>query len=63
MVHCPNPAEEVIQFLLEHDILGGYDLGQSYPELTHEILVAVTEMNTKSEIDYMVKVLEEEYHD
>ena len=63
VVHCPNPAEEVIQFLLENDILGGYDLCQSYPELINEMLVAVTEMNTKSEIDYMVKVLEEEYHD
>ena len=62
VVQCPRPAEEIIQSLLEHDILGGYDLGKSYPELSHEMLVAVTEMNTKAEIDYLVEVLEEENH-
>ncbi|NOQ40753.1 MAG: glycine dehydrogenase, partial [Anaerolineales bacterium] len=46
-----------------HDILGGYDLSQDYPDLTHELLVAVTEMNTRSEIDFLVEVLEEETHD
>jgi glycine dehydrogenase subunit 1 len=63
VVHCPRPAAEINLSLLKHDILGGYDLGQDYPELTNELLVAVTEMNTKAEIDYMVEVLEEENHD
>ena len=63
MVHCPLPAAEINQLLLAHDILGGYDLGQDYPDLTHELLVAVTEMNTRSEIDLMVEVLEEETDD
>ena len=63
VVHCPRPAAEIVQSLLKHDILGGYDLGQDYPGLTHELLVAVTEMNTKAEIDYLVEVLEEENHD
>ncbi len=63
VVHCPVTAKEVNQFLLTYDILGGYDLGQVYPGLSHELLVAVTEMNSSSEIDTMVEVLEEEYHD
>lgn len=63
VVHCPIPAKEVNQILLTHDILGGYDLSQDYPDLSHELLVAVTEMNSKSEIDFMVEVLEEETHD
>jgi glycine dehydrogenase subunit 1 len=63
VVHCPAPAEEINQLLMSHDILGGYDLGQVYPKLKYELLVAVTEMNTRSEIDYLVEVLEEEYHD
>ena len=63
VVHCPTTAAEVNDKLLEHDILGGYDLGLDYPELTHELLVAVTEMTPRSEIDYLVAVLEEEYHD
>jgi len=63
VVHCPVPAKEVNQSLLKYDILGGYDLGQDYPDLTHELLVAVTEMNTRSEIDFLAAVLEEESHD
>ena len=51
------------QHLLDHDILGGYDLGLVYPEMKHELLMAVTEMNPRSEIDYLVAVLEEEYND
>jgi glycine dehydrogenase subunit 1 len=63
VVQCPVPAAEVNQYLLEHDILGGYDLGQVYPGMVHELLVAVTEMNPRSEIDYLVAALEEEYND
>lgn len=63
VVHCPSPAAEINLKLLEHDILGGYDLGQDYPGLSYELLIAVTEMTSRSEIDYLVAVLEEEYHD
>ncbi|HVN15532.1 MAG TPA: aminomethyl-transferring glycine dehydrogenase subunit GcvPA, partial [Anaerolineales bacterium] len=45
---CVNqPADEVNEHLLEHGILGGYDLGQDYPSLKNHLLIAVTEMNTK----------------
>jgi glycine dehydrogenase subunit 1 len=63
MVSCPAPADEVNQYLLSQDILGGYDLGQTYPSLKHELLVAVTELTSRSEIDFLAGVLEEEYHD
>ena len=63
VVHCPLPAAELNQILLKHDILGGYDLSQDYPKLTHELLVAVTEMSSRSEIDYLIEVLGEETHD
>jgi len=63
VVHCPVPAAEINQMLLEHDILGGFDLSIDYPELDHELLIAVTEMTSRSEIDHLVAVLEEEYHD
>ena len=63
VVHCPRPAAEINQQLLSHDILGGYELRHDYPELTHELLVAVTEMTSRSEIDFLVAVLEEENHD
>jgi glycine dehydrogenase subunit 1 len=58
-----RPVEEVNAHLLEHGILGGYDLGQDYPALKDHMLVAVTEMNSKEEIDTLVEVLSEVSHD
>ena len=49
--------------LLEHGILGGYDLGQDYPTLKNHLLIAVTEMNTREEIDALVDALSEVSHD
>jgi len=61
---CVNrPVDEVNAHLLEHGIIGGYDLGQDYPSLKDHMLIAVTEMNTKEEIDALVEVLSEVSHD
>jgi glycine dehydrogenase subunit 1 len=57
-----QPVEEVNAHLLEHGILGGYDLGKDYPALKDHLLVAVTEMNTREEIDLLVEVLKEAVH-
>ena len=57
-----RPVEEVNAHLLEHGLLGGYDLGKDYPALKDHLLVAVTEMNTKEEIDLLVEVLKEAVH-
>ena len=62
-VCCPLPVTEINDHLLEHGILGGYDLGQDYPSLKDHMLIAVTEMNTKEEIDALVDVLAEVEHD
>lgn len=59
VVHCPLPAQEINERLLEEDILGGYDLGQDYPELEDHLLVAVTEMNSREDIDLLVDTLAE----
>jgi len=58
-----RPVEEVNEHLLEHGIIGGYDLGQDYPALKDHMLLAFTEMNTKEEIDALVEVLSEVSHD
>ena len=58
-----RPVEEVNAHLLEHGIIGGYDLGQDYPALKDHMLVAVTEMNSKEDIDTLVEVLSEVSHD
>jgi len=60
-VACPGPVAEVNQYLLDGGggtpILGGYDLSLDYPALQNRMLVAVTEMNTKAEIDLFVDAL------
>jgi glycine dehydrogenase subunit 1 len=57
-----RPVEEVNAHLLEHGILGGYDLGQDYPALKDHMLIAVTEMNSKEDIDLLVEVMSEVSH-
>ncbi len=55
----PAPVAEINAFLLEYGIIGGYDLGQDYPSLKDHMLIAVTEMNAKEEIDTLVEALRE----
>ena len=63
VVRCPILAKEVNQQLLKDDILGGFDLGQTYKELSDCLLIAVTEMNTREEIDSLVEALREVSND
>ena len=63
VIACPMPVAQLNDLLLDYDILGGYDLGQIYPELEDHMLIAVTEMNSKEEIDALVEVLAEVSHD
>ncbi|MEK4147354.1 aminomethyl-transferring glycine dehydrogenase subunit GcvPA [Robertmurraya sp. FSL W8-0741] len=51
VVKVSNPVKEMNQALLQKGIIGGYDLGRDYPELEQHMLVAVTELRTKEEID------------
>ncbi len=46
---------ELNKKLLDHGIIGGYDVSKDYPELSSTLLLAVTEKRTKAEIDDMVK--------
>jgi glycine dehydrogenase subunit 1 len=62
VIECPLPAAEINAFLLENDIIGGYDLGQDFPGLEKCVLFAVTEMNTRDQIDDLVSVLGEVPH-
>jgi len=59
VVRCPRPPSEINEALLERAIIGGYDLGRDYPQLENHMLLCVTEMNTKEEIDRLVEALEE----
>jgi glycine dehydrogenase subunit 1 len=50
--------ERVLERLKGEKILGGFPLGRFYPEMNHHLLVTVTEMNTKEEIDRWAEALE-----
>jgi glycine dehydrogenase subunit 1 len=63
VVSCPKPVAEINDQLLDYDILGGYDLGQEYPALADHMLIAVTEVISKEDINDFVTVLEEVSHD
>lgn len=57
VVECPRPVSEINAMLREQHIIGGYDLSKDYPHLGNAMLVAVTEMNTKEQIDKFVAAL------
>ncbi len=63
VLRCPAPVSEINEHLLEYDILGGYDLGQDYPKLKNHMLIAVTELITKDEIDFLAAALSEVSND
>jgi len=57
VLQCPKPVAEINTALLEQGFLGGYDLNRDFPTLKNHMLVAVTEVNTKDEIDAMAEAL------
>ncbi len=62
VVKCDEPVDELLEHLLHHEILGGYDLGQEYPELQNYLMLAVTEKISREDIEYLSAVLQEENH-
>ena len=62
VVKCPKPVADLQEHLLDHNILGGYDLSGSYPVFENCLLIAVTEMNSKQDIDDLCLVLKGGHH-
>ncbi len=58
VIKLPKSVEEVNKQLLQTGIIGGYDLSKDYPSLEGAMLIAVTEMKTKEEIDQFASSLE-----
>lgn len=63
VIKCPGEVEAVNAHLLDRGILGGFDLGKEYPQLRNHMLIAVTEMNSREDIDYLCEALEDFSHD
>ncbi|MFV8827940.1 aminomethyl-transferring glycine dehydrogenase subunit GcvPA [Alkalihalobacterium sp. APHAB7] len=57
VIKLNKPVKEVNQALFAQGIIGGYDLGKTYPELEGHMLVTITEIRTKTEIDQFAGVL------
>lgn len=57
VVRLNEPVKKANERLLEKNIIGGYDLGTSYPDLKQHMLIAVTELRTKEEIDTLMNEL------
>ncbi|MGE8078096.1 aminomethyl-transferring glycine dehydrogenase subunit GcvPA [Peribacillus loiseleuriae] len=57
VIKLPAAYREINDQLFAKDIIGGYHLGLTYPELQDHMLVAVTELRTKEEIDAFVQEL------
>jgi len=59
-VRCPFAVSEINALLMDdYGIIGGYDLGRDYPHLQNTMLLCVTEMTPRDEIDALVEVLQE----
>ena len=60
IVRCPAPVKDINSYLLnEWGIIGGYDLGRDYPYLENHMLLCVTEVISRGEIDALVDALAE----
>jgi len=59
VVRCKNgkTVEQVQAAFRKAGIIGGYDLGQAYPDYADSLLFCCTEMNTREDIDRLVEVM------
>jgi len=63
VVKCPVDVDHINQHLLEEGFLGGLNLGQVNPKLANHMLVAVTEVISKEDIEAFAETLKEASHD
>jgi glycine dehydrogenase subunit 1 len=57
VLETPQPAAMLIRRLSMQHLLPGLDLGRFYPERSHQLLICVTEMNSRAEIDRLCAAL------
>ena len=58
VLECPRPVEEVLNALKQERIIGGYPLESSYPDLKNCLLICVTDLNSREEMDRLAETLE-----
>ena len=57
VIECPKNPEQINKKLLKNNIIGGLALKRFYPKLKNSMLLCVTEMTTRQEIDNLVNIL------
>ncbi len=58
VVKLPIPARDALRMLAAHNVLGGFDLSDDYPELENAVLVCATELRSDEEIEQFRSKLE-----
>jgi glycine dehydrogenase subunit 1 len=58
VLECPGPVEEILNSLKQEGIIGGYPLEFFYPDLKNCLLICVTELNSRKEMDRLAEKLE-----
>lgn len=58
VLSCPEQADQMLDALKSHNIIGGLPLSRFFPEMRNEILICVTETTTRKEIDALVEAME-----
>ncbi|GAB4183801.1 MAG: aminomethyl-transferring glycine dehydrogenase subunit GcvPA [Geothermobacteraceae bacterium] len=53
-IRCPKPASEILKALEKDGILGGIDLGRYDADRADQLLICVTEQNSREQIDRLV---------
>jgi glycine dehydrogenase subunit 1 len=57
VLETPKPARDIITHLSAQRLLPGLDLGRFYSERSHQLLICVTEMNTRADVDRLCAAL------
>ena len=57
VVRCPSGADEVLARTHEAGVIAGIDLGRFKPEWRQDLLIAVTELHTRDDLDRLLEAL------
>ncbi len=57
LVDLNHSAHVLNQRLAEKGIIGGYDVSRDYPDMTNKMLLAVTELTTRRDMEMLIEVL------